>query len=115
MNLIDGVDIADVVHLKLSDSGRTLVERLDGDTHDGIDFHLGQIAAAVGLRNSVLLHERCFLAVEGPTEQQCVPLLFRLSQGLPLQAAGIACGPATTTKEHSTSRATSSSTIAPSC
>jgi putative ATP-dependent endonuclease of the OLD family len=95
MNLIDGVDIADVVHLKLSDSGRTVVERLQDDTHNGIDVHLGQIAAAVGLRNSVLLHERCFLAVEGPTEQQSVPLLFRLSQGLSLQAAGIAlwaCG-----------------------
>ncbi|MFC9680830.1 ATP-dependent endonuclease [Streptomyces sp. NPDC056948] len=95
MNLIDGVDIADVVHLRLSDSGRTLVERLADDSHEGIDFHLGQIAAAVGLRNSVLLHERCFLAVEGPTEQQCLPLLFRLSQGFSLQAAGIAlwaCG-----------------------
>lgn len=95
MNLIDGVDIADVVHLRLSDNGRTLVERLTDDTHGGIDFHLGQISAAVGLRNSVLLHERCFLAVEGPTEQQCLPLLFRLSQGLSLQAAGIAlwaCG-----------------------
>ncbi|GAB2766703.1 hypothetical protein GCM10027072_77040 [Streptomyces bullii] len=95
MNLIDGVDIADVVHLRLDDSGRTAVERLTDDSHDGINFHLGQIAAAVGLRNSVLLHERCFLAVEGPTEQQCLPLLFRLSQGLSLQAAGIAlwaCG-----------------------
>ncbi|MEU9925244.1 AAA family ATPase [Streptomyces griseoluteus] len=95
MNLIDGVDIADVVHLRLSGGGRTIVERLADDSHDGIDFHLGQIAAAVGLRNSVLLHERCFLAVEGPTEQQCLPLLFRLSQGLSLQAAGIAlwaCG-----------------------
>ncbi|MFF1475056.1 ATP-dependent nuclease [Streptomyces mirabilis] len=95
MNLIDGVDIADVVHLKLSDNGRTVVERLQDDTHNGIDVHLGQIAAAVGLRNSVLLHERCFLAVEGPTEQESVPLLFRLSQGLSLQAAGIAlwaCG-----------------------
>ncbi|MFF1263562.1 ATP-dependent endonuclease [Streptomyces sp. NPDC058321] len=95
MNLIDGVDIADVVHLKLSDSGRTVVERLQDDTHNGIDIHLGQIAAAVGLRNSVLLHERCFLAVEGPTEQESVPVLFRLSQGLSLQAAGIAlwaCG-----------------------
>ncbi|MFF1716562.1 ATP-dependent endonuclease [Streptomyces sp. NPDC058268] len=95
MNLIDGVDIADVVHLKLGDNGRTVVERLQDDTHNGIDVHLGQIAAAVGLRNSVLLHERCFLAVEGPTEQQSVPLLFRLSQGLSLQAAGIAlwaCG-----------------------
>ncbi|MGW7786098.1 ATP-dependent nuclease [Streptomyces tricolor] len=95
MNLIDGVDIADVVHLRIGDSGRTIVERLADDSHDGIDFHLGQIAAAVGLRNSVLLHERCFLAVEGPTEQQCLPLLFRISQGLSLQAAGIAlwaCG-----------------------
>jgi putative ATP-dependent endonuclease of OLD family len=90
MNLIDGVDIADVVHLKLNGTGRTVVERLVDDTHDGIDFHLGQIAAALGLRNSVLLHERCFLAVEGETEQQSVPLLFRLSQGLSLQAAGIA-------------------------
>ncbi|GGY73103.1 ATP-dependent nuclease [Streptomyces xanthochromogenes] len=95
MNLIDGVDIADVVHLRLGESGRTIVERLADESHDGVDFHLGQIAAAVGLRNSVLLHERCFLAVEGPTEQQCLPVLFRLSQGLSLQAAGIAlwaCG-----------------------
>ncbi|MGW4227606.1 ATP-dependent nuclease [Streptomyces bauhiniae] len=95
MNLIDGVDIADVVHLRLGPTGRTQIERLKDDTHDGIDLHLGQVAAAVGLRNSVLLHERCFLAVEGPTEQQCVPLLFRLAQGLSLQAAGIAlwaCG-----------------------
>ncbi|MFI1191250.1 ATP-dependent nuclease [Streptomyces californicus] len=90
MNLIDGVDIADVVHLGLNDRGRTVVERLEDDCHDGIDFHLGQIAAALGLRNSVLLHERCFLAVEGETEQQCIPLLFRLSQRLSLQSAGIA-------------------------
>lgn len=95
MNLIDGVDIADVVHLRLGPTGRTQIERLKDDTHQGINLHLGQVAAAVGLRNSVLLHERCFLAVEGPTEQQCVPLLFRLAQGLSLQAAGIAlwaCG-----------------------
>ncbi|MET8754712.1 hypothetical protein ABZW32_32145 [Streptomyces sp. NPDC004667] len=90
MNLIDGVDIADVVHLRLGNDGRTVVERLVVDSHDGIDFHLGQIASALGLRNSVLLHERCFLAVEGDTERQSVPLLFRLSQGLSLQAAGVA-------------------------
>lgn len=95
MNLIDGVDIADVVHLKLSDQGRTMVDRLTNDSHDGIDFHLREISSAVGLRNSVLLHERCFLAVEGSTEQESIPYLFRLSQGLSLQAAGIAlwaCG-----------------------
>ncbi|WP_435210733.1 ATP-dependent nuclease [Streptomyces sp. bgisy034] len=89
MNLIDGVDIADVVHLRL-ENGRTLVERLGAGTHDEIDGHLGRIAAAVGLRNSVLLHERCFLAVEGDTEQRVIPTLFRLSEGQSLQSAGIA-------------------------
>ncbi|MEV4905271.1 hypothetical protein AB0N46_11525 [Streptomyces albidoflavus] len=89
MNLIDGVDIADVIHLRL-ESGRTLVERLGTDTHDEIDGHLGRIAAAVGLRNSVLLHERCFLAVEGETEQRVIPMLFGLSEGQSLQSAGVA-------------------------
>ncbi|MFE3410319.1 TOPRIM nucleotidyl transferase/hydrolase domain-containing protein, partial [Streptomyces mirabilis] len=51
---------------------------------------LGRIAVAVGLRNSVLLHERCFLAVEGDTEQRVIPMLFRLSEGQSLQSAGIA-------------------------
>nr|PZN75347.1 MAG: hypothetical protein DIU57_18305 [Pseudomonadota bacterium] len=90
MNLIDGVNIADVVNLKLDDSGRTVMERLGADDHDAIDRHLQHLAASLGLRNSVLLNERVFLAVEGPSEQQAIPLLFRLSEGLPLQAAGIA-------------------------
>ena len=94
MNLIDGVDIADVVHLKL-ERGRTVMERLGVETHDNIDHFYGKIAASLGVRNSVLLHERCFLAVEGETEQQAFPLLFRLSEGMSLQSAGIAlwaCG-----------------------
>ncbi|MGX7826591.1 ATP-dependent nuclease [Actinokineospora sp. 24-640] len=94
MNLIDGVDISDIVHLKL-DRGRTVVERLLEDTHASVDEHLGAIATSVGLRNSVLLHERCFLVVEGESEYRAFPVLFRLSQGIPLQSAGIAlwaCG-----------------------
>ncbi|MET1075092.1 MAG: TOPRIM nucleotidyl transferase/hydrolase domain-containing protein [Umezawaea sp.] len=95
MNLIDGVDIRDVVLLKLDDARRTVVECLGRPEHAGFDRHLGAIAAAVGLRNSVLLHERCFLAVEGETEQLVIPVLFTLSEGMSLQAAGIAlwgCG-----------------------
>ncbi len=89
MNLIDGVDIADVVHLKQVDS-QTVVERLGTESHEEIDRFLGKIAASVGLRNSVLLHERLFMAVEGVTELQAFPLLFKLSEGLSLQASGIA-------------------------
>ncbi|MER6369466.1 AAA family ATPase [Streptomyces mirabilis] len=90
MNLIDGVDISDVVHLKLENL-RTVAERIGADElGEAIDLHLGKIAAALGLRNSVLLHERCFLAVEGDTEQRAFPLFFRLCEGLSLQAAGVA-------------------------
>ncbi|QYA95790.1 hypothetical protein KZO11_20110 [Streptomyces anulatus] len=90
MNLIDGVDISDVVHLKL-ENHRTVTERIGAaEVGQAIDLHLGKIAAALGLRNSVLLHERCFLAVEGDTEQRTFPLLFRLCEGLSLQAAGVA-------------------------
>lgn len=95
MNLIDGVDIRDVVLMRLDEHRRTVLERLGTGTHSDFDKHLGAVAAAVGLRNSVLLHERCFLAVEGETEQQTFPLLFALCEGLSLQAAGIAlwaCG-----------------------
>ncbi|QRP43070.1 ATP-dependent endonuclease [Amycolatopsis sp. FDAARGOS 1241] len=94
MNLIDGVDIADVIHLKLVDDA-TVVERLGADSHADVDGFLGKVSASVGLRNSVLLHERCFVAVEGDTEMAAFPLLFKLSEGITLQAAGIAlwgCG-----------------------
>jgi hypothetical protein len=89
MNLIDGVDIGNLVHLRLVHD-RTVMERLITDDHDGTTAHLNSIAAALGVRNSVLLHERCFVGVEGATEQQVFPLLFRLSYGMSLQSAGIA-------------------------
>ncbi|MEO6086076.1 MAG: TOPRIM nucleotidyl transferase/hydrolase domain-containing protein, partial [Umezawaea sp.] len=90
LNLVDGVDISDVVLLTLDERRRTRVERLGARTGTPIERHLGAVAASVGLRNSVLLHERCFLAVEGDAEQQAIPILFALSEGLPLQASGIA-------------------------
>ncbi len=95
MNLIDGVEIHDVVLLRGNAEQLTVIERLGTGEHVAFDRHLGRIAASVGLRNSVLLHERCFFAVEGQTEYQVMPLLFKLAEGLSLQAAGIAlwaCG-----------------------
>lgn len=89
LNLIDKVEIADVVHLRLAD-GRTRVSRLLTDEHDEVDRHLATISAAMGLRNSVLLHERLFVGVEGSTEAQALPILFRTATGISLQSAGIA-------------------------
>jgi len=90
LNLIDRVDIADVVQFRLDGSKRTAVERLINDSYEGVDQYLSQLSAAMGLRTSVLLHERCFLVVEGPTEEQTFPHLFRLTTGKPLQSSGVA-------------------------
>jgi putative ATP-dependent endonuclease of OLD family len=88
MNLIDGVDIADVVLLEHDETYRTIAKVLADDSEVG--EHLGAIAASLGLRNTVLLNERLFVGVEGATEAGAFPVLFRLATGKQLQACGIA-------------------------
>ncbi|MFK0008016.1 ATP-dependent nuclease [Paenarthrobacter sp. NPDC090520] len=90
MNLIDGVDISKVVHLRHVDN-RTKADEITDDSDVGA--HLGAIAASLGLRNTVLLHERLFVGVEGPTESRAFPVLFKLATGRQLQACGIALWP----------------------
>lgn len=90
MNLIDGTDISDVVHVKHEDH-RTVIERLADDSDVG--SHLGAIAASVGLRNTVLLHERLFVGVEGESEARALPVLFKLVTGRHLESCGIAIWP----------------------
>lgn len=90
MNLIDGVDISNIVHLRHVAS-RTQADQITDDTQIG--SHLGAIAASLGLRNTVLLHERLFVGVEGPTESRAFPVLFKLATGRQLQACGIAIWP----------------------
>jgi putative ATP-dependent endonuclease of OLD family len=90
MNLIDGTDISDVVHVK-HEQHRTVIERL-ADSSD-VGAHLGAIAASVGLRNTVLLHERLFVGVEGESEARALPVLFKLATGRHLESCGIAIWP----------------------
>lgn len=90
MNLIDGTDISDVVHVK-HQNHRTVIERLADDT--AVGSHLGAIAASVGLRNTVLLHERLFIGVEGASEARALPVLFKLATGRHLESCGMALWP----------------------
>lgn len=95
LNLIDGVDIQDIVHLSSRD-GRAHIQSLGGnDTDAETRRFLSNMATSLGFRNSVLLHEKCFIAVEGATEYAALPSLFKLAFGYPIQSVGIAlwaCG-----------------------
>ena len=95
MNLIDGVDLDKIVNLVLVDEMTTPMRLAAGSGHGERNTFLRNMAAAVGLRNSILVHERLFVGVEGATEQEAFPALFRLQTGRTLQSAGIAlwaCG-----------------------
>jgi hypothetical protein len=89
LNLIDGVDISSVVHLRTHE-GQVRAEVLNEDSADvDVRRHLSTIATTLGFRNSVLLHERFFVAVEGISETSAFPILFRKHAGFPIQSAGI--------------------------
>lgn len=90
MNLIDGVDISNVLHLRHVES-RTKIDKITDDSETG--RHLGAIATSLGLRNTVLLHERLFVGVEGDTESRAFPVLFKLATGRHLESCGIAIWP----------------------
>ncbi|MFJ6371756.1 AAA family ATPase [Streptomyces virginiae] len=89
MNLIDGVDISNVVHLRIGDGGAYVELISEGSGDEEVRKHLSSIATALGFRNSVLLHERYFVAVEGVSETASFPILFKKHAGMPIQSAGI--------------------------
>lgn len=85
-NLVDGVDPDSIVALrKAGPSTSTAEVFLGGD----IDDHISEIATSLGIGNSALLNERCFIVVEGPTEAAAFPVLYRHCRGRRHQADGI--------------------------
>ncbi|HUI88356.1 MAG TPA: AAA family ATPase [Anaerolineales bacterium] len=90
LNFIERVPINQIVHYKLEPQTRqTNLEVLSIADHETTELFMYEISKNMGLRNSVMLHERCFLAIEGPTEIASLPVLFYKKYGMPLQSAGI--------------------------
>ncbi len=89
LNFIDKVPLQSLLHFRLGQDLHTQIETLVGDKHEEEIAFLASVCAGLGLRNSSLLDERCFLVVEGDTEEAALPMLFRLATGRTLTAAGI--------------------------
>jgi putative ATP-dependent endonuclease of OLD family len=90
LNFIERVPINRIVHYRLDQTTRqTKLEVLSITDHETTELFMYEISKNMGLRNSVMLHERCFLAIEGPTEIAALPVLFYKKYGMPLQSAGI--------------------------
>lgn len=89
LNLIDRVDIRNINHFCLQDQKETKIERLTTEDPETIDLFMYNLSENMGLKNCIMLNERCFLIVEGATEFNALPILFRKRYGKNLQEAGI--------------------------
>ena len=88
VNLIDTVTLQSLRHFRL-ERERTRVD-IPSDYGDGDESaFVDDLASGLGMRNSVLLSEKCFLVVEGPTEERALLILFKKKTGETLAGAGI--------------------------
>ena len=88
VNLIDKVTLQSLRHFRL-DGQSTIVDLPSDYVGDDESAFVGDLASGLGLRNSVLLSEKCFFVVEGPTEERALPILFKKITGETLVGAGI--------------------------
>lgn len=89
LNLINRMPAEKIHHFQLDDAGCTNTESLPaGKTEEEAEF-INNIGLSLGLDTGTIFHERCFLIVEGETEMQALPLLFKTLFGETLQSAGV--------------------------
>ena len=88
LNLIDRVPLTNIMHFK-KEKNKTVIDSMKIEDPALIDMFLYEISDCMGLKNSILLNERCFLIVEGETEFLSLSIIFQKLKGYSLQAGGI--------------------------
>lgn len=97
VQIIDHVPLRDVIHLDRDCDGTVRISRLTQgrgtdpslEAEADLTRFASDLAEQLGVSTSAILFERCFLLVEGPSEKQSFPRLFRLATEVGLREAGI--------------------------
>ena len=91
INFINRVPIHQIDHYSLSpDQSRSIIDTLQpSDDPEEREFFLNSLGSNMGLENSTMFYERCFLTIEGKTEEGALPRLFELCVGSSTHARGV--------------------------
>ncbi len=78
--MIDRAPAQSIRMLKHKDQ-KTIIEKLDmtdsnDQTDDEIESFLSKIAKELGITNSLMFYENCYIIIEGDTEQNALPLFY---------------------------------------
>lgn len=74
--MIDRAPTQSIRLLRLS-GGCTSIEQLETDGDPGVEQFLCELARELGITNALMFYERCFVLVEGETEENALPILYR--------------------------------------
>ena len=91
INFINRVPIHQINHYSLSpDQGRSITDTLQpSNDSEEREFFLNRLGSNMGLENSTMFYERCFLTIEGKTEEGALPRLFELCVGTSTHSRGV--------------------------
>jgi len=77
LTMIDRAPAQNIRLFSIDNSGFTRVKQLHTGQDPQIEIFLKEIAAELGITNSIMFYERCFVIVEGETEYNSLPILYK--------------------------------------
>jgi hypothetical protein len=86
--MINRVPAQHIRILSLCD-GCTQIEQLETEGDPEVEAFLRESARELGITNTLMFYERCFVLVEGETEENALPILYRKTYGHSLLEDGI--------------------------
>ena len=80
---------AQSIRLLQWEDGCTSIAQMETDSDPEVEQFLSDLARELGLSNTLMFYEQCFILIEGPTEENALPLLYRTVHGHSLLEDGI--------------------------
>ncbi len=77
LTMIDHAPATSINLLRLGECGITGVNYLDTLEDQDVEDFLVNLAAELGITNSILFYERCYIIIEGDTEENALPIFYR--------------------------------------
>lgn len=88
LSMIDRAPMYCINHLKIKD-GVSRIEFLNSQQDADVKKFLEEISELSGLKNSSIFYEKCFLIVEGDSEENAIPHMYKTYYGKSLIEDGI--------------------------
>lgn len=77
ITLVDRAPGGSIRLIQVADDGKRSVRHLETGSDVEVEQFLSSVGRVLGLSNSALFYERAFLVVEGESEENAIPILYR--------------------------------------